>query len=156
MDPRPTSRDLTPFDGDEAVASTVAARCRRFLAPLLERLDRQLDSRLVRTLADTVAAVIRHRDRHGGFLLSELGAFLAPPTHAPAGTKRVAKLLHSPKWQASAIDAFLLDRGQTILDAAPLGERVLCILDGSVLEKPESAKVEGLRPVRSSKARRVT
>jgi hypothetical protein len=89
-------------------------------------------------------------------LLSELGAFLATPTHAPAGTKRLAKLVHSPQWHASAIDAFLLDQGQAVVAAAPPGERVLCILDGSVLEKPESATVEGLRPVRSSKARRVT
>jgi len=34
-------------------------------------------------------------------------------------------------------------------------QRALCILDGSVLEKPESTMLEGLRPVRSSKARRL-
>jgi hypothetical protein len=33
--------------------------------------------------------------------------------------------------------------------------RALCILDGSVVEKPESTQAEGLAPVRSAKARRL-
>jgi hypothetical protein len=41
----------------------------------------------------------------------------------------------------------------TELEAA--GEQPLCVWDGSVLEKPESAKLEGLAPVRSSKAKRL-
>src|SRR5437762_2593249 len=39
--------------------------------------------------------------------------------------------------------------------AEQLGETALCIWDSSVIEKPESEKLEGLGPVRSSKARRL-
>ena len=41
-------------------------------------------------------------------------------------------------------------------ESARVGEgRALCILDCSVLEKPESRMMEGLCPVRSAKARRI-
>src|SRR5919199_591488 len=60
--------------------------------------------------------------------------------------------------QAAPIDDYLLSQGQECVaaEAGRVAEgRALCILDGSVLEKPESAVAEGLRPVRSSKARRL-
>ena len=37
---------------------------------------------------------------------SELGAYLTDPEHAPAGTKRLANLIHSHKWQAHDIEAY--------------------------------------------------
>lgn len=141
------------------LADQVARQCVAMLAPLLVQLDTILDVRLVRTLAASVLAVVRHRHRSLALLLSELGAVLAGPEHAPAGTKRLARLLHSDRWGAEAIDAYLLERGRArvVAEAAWAKEgRALCILDGSVLEKPESARLEGLRPVRSSKARRLT
>jgi hypothetical protein len=42
-------------------ANEAKERCFNFLNPLLDQLDRHLDLRLVRTIADTVTAVIRHR-----------------------------------------------------------------------------------------------
>jgi hypothetical protein len=109
-------------------------------------------------VANTVTALVRHRDRPQALLLSELGAQLAGPQHAPAGTKRLANLLHSDRWQAAAIDEYLPTRGheRVLAEAARVPEgRALCILDGSVLAKPESTRAEGLMPVRSSKARRL-
>jgi hypothetical protein len=153
----------TPHEHDREAAGRVladalSARCVTFLQPFLVQLDTRLDVRLVRTLAATVTALLRHRNRPLGLLLSELGAYLSGPTHAPAGTKRLANLLHSPRWTASLSTEYLLTQGRAELDAeaaaVPEG-RVLCILDGSVLEKPESAQAEGLRPVRSAKARRL-
>ena len=143
---------------DASLADRVAQRCYTFLRPLLRQLDRQLDRRLVRTVANTVTALVRQRNRPQALLLSELGALLAGPQHAPAGTKRLANLLHSDRWQATPIDDYLLSQGQECVaaEAGRVAEgRALCILDGSVLEKPESAVAEGLRPVRSSKARRL-
>jgi hypothetical protein len=132
--------------------------CYSFLQPLLYQLDSHLDLRLVRTVANTVTAVIRHRCPSVGLLLSELGAYITSPEHAPAGTKRLSNLLHSTRWEAQTIDDYLLEqahlRVEKELQERP-GERVLCILDGSVLEKPESSKGQGLAPVRSSKARRL-
>jgi hypothetical protein len=140
------------------VAEELSRRCGRFLSPLLEQLDRLLDVRSVRTLAATVTAVVRHRNRSLALLLSELGAYLTGPTHAPAGTKRLARLVHHRHWQAQLIDDWLLEQGrsQVEAEAARVAEgRSLCILDGSVLEKPESSQAAGLVPVRSSKARRL-
>jgi hypothetical protein len=141
------------------LAGALAERCGDLLRPLLEQLAQTLDLRLVRTVANAVTALVRHRDRPHALLLSELGGYLAGPEHAPAGTKRLGNLLHSERWQASAIDDFLLERGRGAVgaEAERVAEgRALCILDSSVLEKPESVVAEGLRPVRSSKARRLT
>jgi hypothetical protein len=145
--------------GSSRLANEAKERCYNFLNPLLDQLDRHLDLRLVRTMANTVTAVIRHRCPPVGLLLSELGAYITSPEHAPAGTKRLSNLLHSSGWEAESIDAYLLEqakrRVQKELQERPK-ERVLCILDGSVLEKPESSQGEGLAPVRSSKARRLS
>lgn len=65
-------------------------------------------------------------------------------------------MLHSAKWCSQLIEQFLwrqADQGLRELEAA--GEQPLCVWDGSVLEKPESEHLEGLAPVRSSKAKRV-
>jgi len=92
-------------------------------------------------------------------MLSELGAFLAGPRHTPAGTKRLGNLIHSDNWHYEEINEYLLDEGRARVEreaqAVPEG-RALCILDGSVLEKPESIKAEGLSPMVSSKARRLS
>ena len=121
------------------LAYTLTARCRAFLAPFLAALDRQVDRRPVRTAAAAVTALVRHRNRPQTLPLSELGAYLAGPPHAPAGTKRLANLVHSPRWSADAIEAYLRQRAGAVARAeaarGPEG-RALCILDGSVLEKP--------------------
>ncbi len=142
----------------QALADIVSDRCFLFLQPFLQQLDRILDLRLVRTLANTVTSIIRHRQCSTALLLSELGAYLADPEHAPAGTKRLANLIHSDRWQSQVIDNYLLAEGQKRVQAelpfSPEG-RILCILDHSVAEKPESRQAEGLSPVISSKARRL-
>jgi hypothetical protein len=42
----------------------------------------------------------------------ELGGYLASPAHAPAGTKRLSNLLHSPNWQSSQIESYLWQGAQ--------------------------------------------
>jgi hypothetical protein len=146
------------IDRDRALAGEVARGCFEFLRPLLRDLDERLDVRLVRTLADSVVAIVRHRNRALALLLSELGSVIAGPKHAPAGTKRIANLIHSDGWRAEEIEDYLLREGSRVVEAeaARVDEgRALCILDGSVLEKPESASLEGLSPVRSARARRI-
>lgn len=139
-----------------AVGRQVHAGLQQFLCPLLALLDAQVDRRLVRTLLASVAAILALRHRAHGLLLSELGAYLAGPAHAPAGTKRLSNLPRSPRWRAALIEGFLwqqaADRVAT-LDAA--GEEALLVWDESVLEKPESAATPGLCAVRSSKAGRL-
>lgn len=107
---------LDPWAG-AGLAHTLAARCRAFLAPFLAALDQQVDRRLARTAAATVAALVRHRNRPQALLLSELGAYLAGPRHAPAGTKRLVNLVHSPRWSADTIEAYLRQRAGAVARA---------------------------------------
>lgn len=127
-----------------------------FVQPLLLRLNQQLDVRLVRTFLASLAAILQWRNRPHGLLLSELGAYLDTPDHAPAGTKRLARLLRSEHWSASLIHQFLWHQArQTVVDRLAAGEQPFLVWDTSVLEKPESWRSEDLCAVRSSKARRL-
>lgn len=129
----------------------------RFLFPLLVQLDRLLDQRLVRTFLATIQVIISFRDRANGLLLTELGSLLESPEKAPAGTKRLSNLLHSPKWGAWLIAHFLWQRAsQQVEQWTQAGQEGLLIWDESVWEKPESQHAEGLCAVRSSKAKRLT
>lgn len=88
--------------------------------------------------------------------MSELGAYLTSPDHAPGGTKRLSNLLHCATWAASLIEQFLWQRAeQRLLSLEQAGEEALLLWDESVIEKPESTALEGLCAVRSSKARRL-
>jgi hypothetical protein len=134
------------------------AKCwQSLIHPLLHRLDEHVDSRLVKTLERTILSVLQHRNRATGLLLSELGAFICGPEHAPAGTKRLSNLLRSQKWQAQEVDDYLWSQAvQSWQDLVFRGEEGLMLWDDSVIEKPESVESEGLCPVRSSKAKRLS
>lgn len=130
-----------------------------FLMPLVLQLDAVLDKRLVRTFLQCLVAIIRGRNNAQVLWLSELGSYLdgygGPACSAAAGTKRVGKLLRSLKWRADQIERYLLekaDEGGKELKVQQ--QRILCLWDGSVVEKAESEKGEGLCPVLSSKAKR--
>ena len=56
-------------------------------------------------------AILLHRHRNHGLLLSELGGYLLEPEHCQAGTKRISNLLHSQKWEAAMIEEYLWQRG---------------------------------------------
>ncbi|GCE10268.1 transposase [Tengunoibacter tsumagoiensis] len=127
-----------------------------FLAPFLVILNQHLDKRFVQTCAQLVEVIITFRDRCHALLLSELGAYLDSPAHAPAGTKRISNLLRSPKWDSSLLERFFWDRATLFVNQVKeKDEDVLGIWDESVLEKAESIALEGLCPVRSSKSRRL-
>lgn len=140
----------------EVLASTLSGRLQAFLAPLLVRLDEALDRRLVKTFAATIEVFLRQRYRATGLLLSELGAYLTSPAHAPAGTKRLSNLLRSRYWDAELILRYLWERADARLaELEQSGQDALLLWDESVLEKPESTEAHGLCPVRSSKAARL-
>ena len=50
-----------------------------FLQPLLKELNTRLDRRLVCTFLGLVIAIMQHRHRNHGLLLSELGAYVVDP-----------------------------------------------------------------------------
>src|SRR6516162_3679036 len=141
-------------DGQKA-SQELAEMLEIFLSPFLLVLDRVLDKRLIRTLVQCCVAIIRLRSNKQGLLLSELGSYMdgyrGLSTNAPAGTKRIGNLLRSVKWSIVHIDGYLLDEAEKeVKNLKQKGKRILCIWDGSVIEKPESSKLEGLCPVISS------
>ena len=126
------------------------------LWPLLVAVKQKVDRRLVTTLLGLVMAILIHRHRNHGLLLSELGGYLLEPEYCQAGAKRISNLLHSQKWEAAIIEEYLWWRGtQRVEELWAAGERPLVIWDESVLEKSESLQAEGLCAVRSSKAGRL-
>src|SRR5205085_10210845 len=142
---------------EQQMAKGLAEQLAVFLFPLFVRLDQLLDIRLVRTFVETIQVILAYRDRIGGLLLSELGGYLLSPDKAPAGTKRLSNLLHSPKWTAQVVEDELWQRAdQQVHTWQEQGEDALAIWDSSEWEKPESKAAEDLCAVRSSKAKRLS
>ncbi len=137
-------------------SEVLAGLCYRFVSPLLQVLHTQMDRRLVHTFLDLLSVIVMHRHRNQGLLLSELGGYLLGAEHAPAGTKRISNLLHSPGWDSQAVEAYLWQQADQALDQRQNPQDdVYVIWDESVIEKPESLKAERLCAVRSSKAQRL-
>lgn len=137
-------------------AGEVEKQLVKLLWPILVSLKGKLDRRLVSTFLGLVMAIIIHRHRNHGLLLSELGGYLLGAEHCRAGTKRISNLIHSQEWNAEVIEDFFWQVGtQRVEGLWAQGERPLVIWDESVLEKPESLQAEGLCAVRSSKAIRL-
>jgi hypothetical protein len=137
-------------------SSELLGLCGRFLRPLLKSLDKQLDSRMMNTFVGLILAITTHRDRHQGLVVSELGGELLGEAQAPAGAKRIRKLLHSPRWKADQIEAELWRQADERVEQLNNADKeALVIWDESELEKPESLKADRLCAVRSSKARRL-
>jgi hypothetical protein len=147
---------VPPYD-EQQMAQGLAQDWAVFLFPLLVRLDQLLDKRLVRTFLETIPVILAYRDRVGGLLLSEWGGYLLSPDKAPARTRRLSNLLHSPKWTAQVVEDELWQRtDQQVHSWQEQGEDALAIGESSEWEKPESFEAEGLCAVRSSKAKRLT
>lgn len=144
-----------PQEGSQQVLNLLE----RFFEPFVQKLDEVLDKRLVRTLLQCLVAIMRLRNNPQALWLSELGSYLQGyqgyASSATAGTKRVGKLLRSVKWTVSLLDRYLLEKAdEEVQKLKGQGKRILCLWDGSVVEKAESEKLEGLCPVLSSKAKR--
>lgn len=134
----------TDVQASPDMAQYLASQLEAFLQPLLLWLDTTLDKRLVRTFLHTVQAILQFRHRAHGLLLSELGAYLLSPAHAPTGTKRLSNLLHSPRWAASLIEQFLWNQADARLTALEeAGGDALVVWDESVLEKPKASPWRG-------------
>ena len=71
----------------------------KLLWPVLVEMKRGVDRRLVKTFLGVVLAILMHRHRDHGLLLSELGGYLLGPEQCQAGTKRISKLVHSERWK---------------------------------------------------------
>jgi len=127
-----------------------------FAKPILEQLSQRLDRRLVQTFFDLLMVIMIQRHRNQGLLLSELGGQLMGMDRAPAGTKRIAKLIHSQKWLAELLEDWMWAQGdQKVEECMHPQDDIYVIWDESEIEKSESLKPEWLCAVRSVKARRL-
>ena len=147
--------EISGFLTDEQSSQHLAQSLLTFALPLLESLDEQLDKRLVRTFYLSLLAILATQDSKQALLLSRLGASITSPRSAPAGTKRLDRLLACGKWNAEVIDDFLFANAQKLLEQ-DFNSPPLVLWDESVMEKHESIKLQGLSPIRSSKAKRLT
>ena len=144
----------------QKASQEIAQELEFFLFPLWSVLDTLLDKRLVRTLVQSCVAIIRFRNTKQGLLLSELGSYMdgydGLSRSAAAGTKRISNRIRSLKWSVFHIDRYLLEEAdKEVKRLKDRGKRILCIWDGSVVEKPERSTAEGLGPVIASKAKRL-
>lgn len=140
----------------EPALSGLAQQLEKYLEPLLVWLDAYLDKRLVRTFVSAIAAILQFRGNGQALQLSELGAYLPYPGKEPAKTKRLQRLLASSHWGKEILDQFLWMQANKKLEMMKAdGELPLCIWDASVLEKPESAQIEGICGVVSSRGKRL-
>jgi hypothetical protein len=145
-----------PIPEAAEVSQEMGARLGRFLTPLPVELDVRLDVRLVRTFGATVVNLVRQRDRALSLLLTELGELLLDGAHAPAGVKRLGRLIHSSNWQPEVIDTWLVEQATQAIERAVDRDGVaLAVLDGRVVEKPAAKRREGLTKIRSAVARRL-
>ena len=130
-----------------------AQQLETYLQPYGERLDAYLDRRVVGNLTATVAAIVQTRTQ---ITTSDLGSVICGPEHADAGTQRLQRALHHRGWKSHILEEVLWERAEKrCQQMQEQGETPLCIWDSSVLEKPESEKLEGLAAVRSSRVRRL-
>ena len=128
-----------------------------YLSSLEKALSKKIDDRFVRTFYNLFIAILMFRNRPMGLLLSELGGFITGFSSAPAGTKRIGRLLGCEKWTHQSIDDFFFTRGkQRITDLSTSSKRPLLLWDDSRIEKSESSFLGGLCSVFSSKAQRLT
>jgi len=142
--------------GSLGASQFLTRQCFQFLWPLLHQLDELLDRRLVQTLFDLLLVIVIHRHRNCGLVLSELGGHLLGAARAPAGVKRIANLLHSPRWSGALLEDFLWTQANHKVQALRAARQAAYVIwDESVLEKPESLKAARLCAVRSSKAARL-
>jgi len=143
-------------DINREISQELGQALTNFVVPLLLVLDQQLDKRLVRTFVQSLQAIMTLRHNRYGLLLSELGGYILSPSQAPAGTKRLSNLLRSKKWRHQVISRFLWQRAdEAVQRLRRQGKAVYLVWDESVVEKAESIALEGLCPVRSSKAVRL-
>ena len=127
-----------------------------YLHAIEQQLDARIDKRLVRTFYDLFISILIFRHTKMGLLLSELGAYICGPAHAPAGTKRISNLLRSKKWTHQIIDSHLFERCRARIEGMHLaGKRPLLLWDDSRIEKPESWFIQGLCSVFSTAAQRM-
>lgn len=149
-------RGANTFQEEGNPQEWLITRLEATLGPLPERLDAYVDKRLVSTCIELIAAIICHVHPKQGLHVSRLGAVIKSGEQAPAGAKKIENLLHAKNWSDDLIKIFLWEKATELLKKRKEeGKQVLCIHDGSRLEKPESEQTEGFCSVLSSKAKRL-
>ena len=80
---QPEAPQVPPYDAEQ-MAQGLAEQLAVFLFPLLVRLDRLLDKRLVRTFLQTIQVILAYRDPHRRVALKRIGRLPAEPGQGPS------------------------------------------------------------------------
>ena len=78
-------QDKSKASKSASAANFILRKASCYLSSLEQRLDEQIDKRLVRTFYDLFVSILIFRHNKMGLLLSELGAYVCGPAKAPAG-----------------------------------------------------------------------
>lgn len=149
--------DSANFCKQKKVTQVMFHRISHYLLPFISFLDTRLDIRLTRTFFDLFVSLLTFRHSSKSLLLSELGKYITGAEHCSAGTKRLSNLLRNEDWGSKDIEKILLTQAESYVgEYAAQGKRLLCFCDESMIEKHESWATEGLCPVYSSRAARLT
>lgn len=144
------------FDQQMQAGGALAQPLRDYVKELEQSFLERLDIRYVRTFMLILVAILQHRHPEKALVMSELGSFIIGPKQTGAGVKRIANFLACKLWNHQIVENFLLARADEYVDGAiDTGEDCFAAWDESVLEKPESSRLENLSPVRSSRAARL-
>jgi hypothetical protein len=151
-----------PDQEEISTAQELAPLLETFLAPLVLVLDRVVDKRLGRHAR---AVVCRHhslQEPEARTVVKRIrvlvfAAMPDSPRRQPQAASGWAIGSRSLKWSVSHSDRFLLEEANKEVERLKAeGKRILCLFDGSVIEKPESRTRDSTGPVLSSKAKRLT
>lgn len=138
-------------------AEFLLSQSAKYLSPLEKSLSKEMDNRYVRTFFDLFIAILMFRNRSMNLLLTELGGWIAGFAHAPAGTKRISRLLRCKDWSHEKVMDFFFNRGKQRIEKLSKNDKTpLLLWDDSRIEKPESWFLGGLCSVMSSKSKRLT
>jgi len=108
----------------------ILVQSNKYLSSIQKELSKQIDERYVQTFYNLFIAILMFRNRPMGLLLSELGGYIAGFKSAPAGTKRIGRLLGCEKWTHNSVDNFFFNRGkQRIEDFTTNSKRPLLLWD---------------------------
>jgi len=131
-------------------------RLEEVLGPLPERLDAYVDKRLVTTFIELMTAIITCANPKSGLHLSRIRSINQKWSTNTSRNQEDRTLASFGQMECRSHEGSFVGesdkKGERLKSE---GKQVLCIHDGSRLEKPESEQTEGLCAVLSSKAKRL-
>ena len=118
-----------------------------FLCPLLDRLSRRVDPRLMRSFREVFSAILTGYDADNSLLLTRFAETVAPNSDKLIHTvKRFHRFLHNSDWSEGDLRDYVVERSANHIGKGNQDE--LMIVDLSGCEKKYAKKMEQLCGIR--------